>query len=99
VPVLLLGIGWTLVQWAGWSHAAAFAATGVAALVLAAVLAWLAWRRLKTAIGKLSRSRDEFASNVKWIKDALKQNHSPSRHSRRSRPTSDEVSQERTALR
>jgi uncharacterized membrane protein YqjE len=99
VPVLLLGIGWALVAWAGWTHAAAFAITAVVALLLAAGLAWLAWRRLNAAIGKLSRSGEEFATNVRWIKDALKQNSSPSRRSRRSRATFDDGSQKRTSLR
>jgi hypothetical protein len=97
VPVLLLAIGWTVVQFAGWTHAAAFALTGLVALVLAAGLAWFAWRRLNAAISKLSRSREEFATNVRWIKDALKQNTSPSRRSRTGRATSD-VSQQRTTL-
>lgn len=99
VPVLLLGIGWALVQFAEWTQTAAFAATGVGALVLAAVLAWLAWRKLNNAISKLSRSRDEFATNVAWIKDALKHNSSPSRPPSTSLATSHDVSQERTSLR
>lgn len=99
VPVLLVGIGWALITFAGWTHTAAFAATGAGGLVLAAVLAWLAWRTLNAAVGKLSRSRDELAANVAWIKDALKHSSAPSRRSSMSSATSHDVSQERTSLR
>lgn len=99
VPVLLLGIGWALVYFAEWTQAAAFVTTALVALMLAAGLTWFAWRKLHRAIGKLSRSRDELATNVAWVKDALKQNTSPSHRSTSSRATSTDVSQERTSHR
>jgi uncharacterized membrane protein YqjE len=72
VPIALLGIGWALVEFVGWSHAVAFAVTAGGALLVAGATAWLGWRLLTNAVAKLARSRNELATNVSWIKNALK---------------------------
>lgn len=72
LPVLLLGLGWLLVNLADWPQWAAFLTVSIAALVLAAGTGWFAWTRIKSAFGHLSRSRDEFAENVRWLKSILR---------------------------
>lgn len=73
VPILLAGLAWALVEYAEWDLAAAFTVTAIVALVVAGCMAWSGWRLMSRALGKLSRSRDELATNVAWIKSALKQ--------------------------
>lgn len=73
VPVALLGIGWLLVNLAELSQGVAFLVTAAGALLLAGLLAWWGYSRLRGAMSLLTRSRGEFAANIHWIKQALKQ--------------------------
>jgi len=35
-------------------------------------LAWFGWSRLKAALAIITRSQNEFAQNIQWLKGALK---------------------------
>lgn len=72
MPVLLMGIGWLLVNHAGWSEGAALLVAGGGGLVVSGGLAWFGWRRLKAALAIIARSRNELAENIRWLKGTLK---------------------------
>ncbi|REJ86623.1 MAG: hypothetical protein DWQ34_27000 [Planctomycetota bacterium] len=72
MPVLLLGLGWLLVNHAEWTESAAFLTAGGAGLAVAGLLAWFGWKKLKAALSTFTRSQQEFARNVDWVKSALK---------------------------
>lgn len=72
MPVVLLGIGWALVNQAGFSEGMAFLVVSVCALIAAAGAAWWGVRKLQSALAVLSRSRHELSENIRWIKLALK---------------------------
>lgn len=71
-PVLLMGLGWLLVEQAGLSQASGFLIAGGAALLVAAVLGAAGLWGLRKALQPLSRSREELQENVRWIKNALR---------------------------
>jgi hypothetical protein len=71
LPVLLLGCARLLANGAGWSESASLLTVGAIALALAAVLGWLGWARLQKALSVVTRSREEFTENVRWLKAAL----------------------------
>lgn len=71
MPVVLLGIGWALVNLAGFTHGAAFLTVSLIALIAAAGSALWGWTRLKAAIAVMKRSQRELTQNVRWVKQAL----------------------------
>ncbi|QDU37173.1 hypothetical protein Mal4_14820 [Maioricimonas rarisocia] len=71
MPVILLGIGWALVNLAGFGEGAAFLLVSVVAIGIAGLAGWWGVQKLKTAFQVLTRSRQEFAENVWWVKQAL----------------------------
>lgn len=73
LPVALLGLAWLLVDYAEFSRGAAFLTVAATALLIAAGLAWWAYRGLHGALSMLARSRAELSANIHWIKQALKQ--------------------------
>ncbi len=73
VPVLLLSVGWMLVNYGGLSEPLAFLVTALSALLVAGVLFWAAWSRFTSALGILSRSRKELTDNIQWLKKTLSQ--------------------------
>lgn len=72
VPVLLLGVAWALVHYAELSQEVALLATGLTALVIAGLMAWVGWRRMQSALSIFTRSQHELKENIYWIKQALK---------------------------
>ena len=72
VTIGLICLAQLLVQLAGLSQAAAFLIATLAGLVLAALSGVVGWVYLRRAMRMFSRSREEWAHNVTWIKRALK---------------------------
>jgi Putative Actinobacterial Holin-X, holin superfamily III len=72
-PVLFLGIAEALVVFAGVNRAWALLATAGAAIGLAGVGSYFAWKGLSESAKILKRSREEFARNLAWMKNALSQ--------------------------
>ena len=77
LPVLLMGIGWLLVNHAGWSESSALLIAAGGGLFFAGGLAWWGWSRLHLALSIIARSQQELTENIRWLKSALQ------RHSRR----------------
>jgi uncharacterized membrane protein YqjE len=71
-PIILAAVAMALVEVAGWSYTAAFAAVAVCSVLVAAGLGYAGWRKLGTALRTLQRARDELVETVRWIKDSLK---------------------------
>jgi hypothetical protein len=72
LPVLLMGVAWLLHSTLEWSEAASLLATAGAAIVVAAVMGWIGWKRLSGAVSVLTRSRQELRENLRWLKGALR---------------------------
>jgi hypothetical protein len=70
-PVLLLGLARLLETRAGWSETASLLTVGGTAVLLAALLGWFGWKQLRKAVSVMTRSKEEFAENVRWLKAAL----------------------------
>jgi len=71
IPILLLAIGWCLINRAGFPADLAFLTSFVIGLLAAAGLALFAWQRLKTVVPIMMRSSEELSQNLRWIKHAL----------------------------
>lgn len=72
LPVGMLALGWLLVEYAGWSRAAAFGIAGLAGIVLGGIALWLCGRQFTRSFNALKRSKDELVRNFEWIKATLK---------------------------
>lgn len=75
VPVLLMGLGYLLVEWAEWSAAAALLTVSLIAIVGGLTVLYLGWKRLMSAAGTLQRSKSELVETLHWLKESLKPNH------------------------
>ena len=73
MPVVLLGIGWSLVNLAGFSVGVTFLMVSLVALVVAGLAAWWGVTRLIDALSVLLRSQRELTENLSWVKKALLQ--------------------------
>ncbi|MCA9077887.1 MAG: phage holin family protein [Planctomycetaceae bacterium] len=73
MPVILLGIGWALVNLAGFTEGIAFLTVSLIALAIAAATAWWGWNKLNSALAIMKRSQHELSENVRWIKQSLLQ--------------------------
>jgi hypothetical protein len=71
IPVLLSGIGWLLVEEAGWSTGPALLAVAGIAIVVAAAMCVAAALLLKNITSAFDRSRAELTENIRWIKAAF----------------------------
>ncbi|MBW3541181.1 MAG: phage holin family protein [Planctomycetes bacterium] len=71
LPVALLGGAWLLASGTALSEGAAMLILAGTFMVLAAVMAWFAWKKIRTSCSALTRSREEFSRNLSWIKDTL----------------------------
>lgn len=71
VPVLLLAIGWCLIDRAGFPTDLAFLTSSAIGILVAAGLAVFAWQRLKETVPIATRSSDDMSQNLRWIKHAL----------------------------
>jgi hypothetical protein len=72
LPVALICVAELLVQGAGLSRPAAFAAAALGGLIVAAVLAAVGWSYLRGIALAFGRSREELTRNVTWIKQAVR---------------------------
>jgi len=79
IPVLLLSLGEALTLWLGWERALSYLVSGLAGVVIAGVLLYLAWQQTGAVLAVFDRSRVELAENVKWIKYALTRGRRPPR--------------------
>lgn len=71
LPILLASLAYYLVEVANLTIASALLAAGGLGLLVAAISAGLAWKRIRTRNEAFSRSRTELARNVRWLKQVL----------------------------
>ena len=71
LPVLLLGLGELLVQFADWPRAYAFLTIAGIGLVLGGLLIFFLGLRVTSSFGSFQRSLEELSRNVSWIKTVL----------------------------
>lgn len=71
IPVALRFVAEAIVAVAGLSQWLALLIATVFGLGVAAIAAVVGWRRLRGPLRLFNRSRDEFKSNVQWIKRVL----------------------------
>ena len=79
VPVLLLSLGEALTLWLDWERALSYLVSGLAGVVIAGVMLYLAWQQTGAVIAVFDRSRVELAENIRWIKYALTRGRRPPR--------------------
>ncbi len=73
VPVVLLGIGWSLIAYISLTQAEAFLVVGLGALCIAALAVWWGWKRSQAAWATFTGSRRELVENLNWVKRALQE--------------------------
>lgn len=71
LPVGLLAVAESLVEYGQWTRASALAGTAVAALVLCPLVALAAWWSLKQGLSAWQRSGEELHRNLTWLKSKL----------------------------
>ncbi len=71
VPILLLGAASLLARSTSLTPGAAQLLVAVAALAIAGVTAFLAWRSFGTSLESFRRSREELVRNISWIRTVL----------------------------
>lgn len=74
LTVGLVAMGYLLVEQGGLSFAVSFGMAGLTGAILGGVLLAAGWLRLRQGFQTVSRSREEFARNLNWFKQVLKQN-------------------------
>jgi hypothetical protein len=72
VPVLLFGVAHLLIEFAQWPPSGAYACVSALGLMIGGAVGYGGWRKLMTAAGVLSRSREELLETLQWIKQALR---------------------------
>ena len=72
LPVLLLGIAELMVQAQWLSEATAYLLTAIAAVVIAAVVCFVGYRKIRASLATFQRSKDELLENLNWLKRMLK---------------------------
>ncbi|MBX3443939.1 MAG: phage holin family protein [Planctomyces sp.] len=72
IPILLAALAYVLVDFAGWPLSAAFGVVALGAVVLAAGMAFVGWKRLTRGTATLNRSRRELKETFHWIKESLR---------------------------
>jgi uncharacterized membrane protein YqjE len=72
LPVLLLGGSTWLAEQFAWNAAVVQVALSALLLVVAGLFGWRGWVAFGSAFETLTRSRDEFSENIRWLKSALK---------------------------
>ena len=70
--VALLGAAYALIEFAGWSYTASFLLTALAAAIVVLVLCFVAWKKLRSSLATLQRSREELKRNFQWLKQSLR---------------------------
>jgi hypothetical protein len=74
LTVALAAMGYLLVEQGGLSFAASFGLAALGGALLGGILLAVGWLRLRHGFQTVSRSREEFARNLSWFKQVLKQN-------------------------
>jgi hypothetical protein len=72
IPIVLMGLAWLIAELAALPVYAGFLIVAGVVLVLTAIVALIAWQRLRRSLDAFSRSREEFNSNMRWIKMVLR---------------------------
>jgi len=72
VPIALILVAEFLAQAAGLSRAAAFSIAAMSGVIVALAIGVVGWSYLRGVVRVFERSREELASNMTWIKHALK---------------------------
>jgi len=70
LPVVFMGLAFLLVEFAQWSHSAAFLLVAVLGLVVAGALLAATWMLLRGSLLSFDRFRVELAENLRSIKSA-----------------------------
>ncbi|MEZ6144032.1 MAG: phage holin family protein [Planctomycetaceae bacterium] len=73
MPVILLGIGWSLHNLVGFSIGATFLMVSMVALAVSGLSGWWGFRSLMRSFATMKRSQSELAENLRWVKAALTQ--------------------------
>ena len=73
LPVLLIGLGFILATAFSLSQGVAFLMTGLAFIVIAGILGFLAVRGVLTSMQSFRRSREELVRNVSWVRTVIAQ--------------------------
>jgi uncharacterized membrane protein YqjE len=71
-PLALVAIAFLIVQTLGLSYALAFSITATAGAILSFLLCAIGWTLLKSRVSMPSRSRQELAKNLRWLKRQFK---------------------------
>ncbi len=73
-PLLLLGLSWWIADVTQLSQPLAAVVVAAGGFVMAAILFFMSWVRLKRSFAVLKRSRAELEENLKWVKKLLSRN-------------------------
>jgi uncharacterized membrane protein YqjE len=72
IPLLFVTLAAALIEFAHWSHTAAFALVSVLGLMSGAALAYFGWKKLLVAGTTLGRSKAEMVQTLQWVKETLR---------------------------
>jgi uncharacterized membrane protein YqjE len=70
-PIALVAFALMLMQSMELSYASAFAITAIAGATLSSLISITGWKLFRSRVSLPSRSREELARNLKWMKNAL----------------------------
>ena len=84
LPVILACLALVLVEVAGMTPAAAFAIASGLAVVVSSVLIAVGWRQFRRNSTGVSRSREEWRRNWRWLKETLRRERAAGERSRAS---------------
>jgi hypothetical protein len=85
-PIALVAFALMLVQATGLSHASAFSITAISGVILSSLISIIGCILIRSRVSTPSRSREELARNLNWMKTVLSKGADPSRHPKK-RPT------------
>lgn len=71
LPILFLCVAYALHEFADWSLTASMGAAGGGGAVIAAILGFIALKRIKSLGNAFGRSRAELTRNIQWLKEVL----------------------------
>jgi len=85
-PIALVAFALMLVQATGLSLASAFSITAISGVILSLLISVIGCILIRSRVSTPSRSREELARNLKWMKTVLSKGADASRHPQK-RPT------------
>ena len=77
LPLFLIALAQLLEHAAGWPAAAATATAAGAGVLVAAILGFVSYLKLKRIAKPFDRSTEELSRNVSWFKEALRRQQRP----------------------